>query len=81
MTIDIKVPGDKGDRWMTIADESTGGFVNATHGEEHRQGSVYFKRDADGDLYMVAQISQEEFVEGAQTMFKTLADEITIPVR
>jgi hypothetical protein len=30
---------------------------------------------------MVAQISQEEFVEGTQHMFKTLDNKITVEVR
>jgi virulence-associated protein VapD len=65
MTIDIQVPATTGHRWQTIADESKGNIANKTHGEEYTQGAVYFKRNDDGDLYMVAQISQEEFVEGA----------------
>jgi hypothetical protein len=78
MTIDIKLPSG---RWMTLADESKGQIVNATHGEEHMNEAVYFKTNDEGELYMVAQISQEEFVEGAQTMFNTLDDELTIEVR
>jgi hypothetical protein len=61
MTIDIELPSG---RWLTIADESIGQIFNGTHGEEYMNEAVYFKKKDDGELYMMVQISQEEFVEG-----------------
>jgi hypothetical protein len=61
MTIDMELPGG---RWETIADERMGMIVNATHGEEYKNEPVYFKRNTEGELYMMAQISQVDFVEG-----------------
>jgi predicted RNA binding protein YcfA (HicA-like mRNA interferase family) len=69
LTVDIQLPGG---RWMTIADESQGAVVNATHGEEHMDEAVYFKRTDEGDLYMVAQFGQEDFEKHTQTMYETL---------
>jgi hypothetical protein len=43
--------------------------------------AVYFKKKDDGELYMMAQISQEEFVEGQQRMFHTMNNKLTFKVR
>jgi hypothetical protein len=58
-----------------------GQIIDPTHGEEYMQEAVYFKTNEEGDLYMVAQISQEDFVTGQQIMFQTLENKITVPVR